>query len=125
MNIRQTKIATGVVECQTGMIEAQLVQYSRLKIVYLHRPLHHMETEVIGTTDRNSRADTTTRHPHRERLRMMIATLRPTQSRIGFNHWRAAKLAAPHHEGFVEHATRSEVGHQGRAGLIGYPRIVP
>ena len=46
--------------------------------------------------------DAAARHPHRERLRVVVAAETASQSNVGLNHRRAAKLPPPDHQRVVE-----------------------
>ena len=77
-----------------------------MEVVHRHHILLCLEAKVIRGAVDGAAFDTSTRHPHREAVRIMIAALaRPRQ----LNHWRTAKLTSPNHKRVFQHPTLLEV----------------
>ena len=77
-----------------------------MEVVHRHHILLCLEAKVIRGAVDGAAFDTSTRHPHREAVRIMIAALaRPRQ----LNHWRTAKLTSPNHKSVLQHPTLLEV----------------
>jgi hypothetical protein len=75
---------------QLGVIEAQQMQQGRMQIMDVDLIFHHIEAKFVGLADARTRLDATARHPHRERLRVMVAAVG-----AALHHRRPAELAAP------------------------------
>jgi hypothetical protein len=56
------------------MIDTEAMQNGGLNVSDMHWSIDHIKTEFISGPDRNSRSNAAAGQPHRERLRMMIAT---------------------------------------------------
>src|SRR3989337_1278776 len=94
--IREPEIPAGISIRQLLMVDAQLMQDRRMEIVNRHAVLYGAETEVVGRTVSHAALDAAAGHEHREAIGVVIAAI------PALRHRRAAKFAAPHHEGFVE-----------------------
>ena len=53
MHICQAEVATGVVECQSFVIQAKTVQDGGLKIVNVDRIFSHVKSKVVGCSARS------------------------------------------------------------------------
>ncbi len=69
--------------------------------------------EIVGRAVSDARLDAAAGHPHRERLRMMVAAEAAAEAGLAFDHRRAAEFAAPDHERVVEQAALLQILHQG------------
>jgi len=92
------------------VIKAERVHDRCLQIVDVNRILDDVKTKVVRFANRHSRFDTTTGHPHRERLRMVISPLCTAQRGITFDHRSATKFPAPNDERFVQQARPFQIG---------------
>src|SRR4051794_15608890 len=64
------------------------------------------QAKLVGSADDLTAFDSAARHPHRERVRMVVAPVFALRKR------RTAKLAAPDNERAVEQATRFQVNQE-------------
>ena len=83
-----------------------------MNVMYMQPVLSGKKTEFIGCPNRLASLDATSGHPHREPGWIVVSTISL------FAHGRAAELAAPNHEGLVEHAALFQVGNQANYGMI-------
>lgn len=74
VHVGQSERATGKSERQSLMVDAQLVQDGRLDVMDVNGIFDRMKSQVVGFADRLSGPHATAGHPHRERLRVMVAT---------------------------------------------------
>ena len=95
--IGQSKVATGVMERQSLVIESHRVQDRCLNIVNMNFAVDDMESELVGLSMSHPALNTAAGHPHGEGLRMMVAASFATECRIGFDHRSTTELAAPNH----------------------------
>jgi len=119
VDVGESEIAAGVVVGQPLVVEAEGVEDGCLDVMHMERILDNMEAKVVGGAIRDARFDSAAGHPHREGLRMMVASRTPPQGRVRLHHRRAAEFAAPDHQRLVEHAALFQIGDQRSARLIG------
>ena len=105
MHIRQPEITTSMMKRQLLVIKAETMEDGRLQVVNVHWVFYDVKPKVIGLSIRNSRANAAASHPHSKCSRMVIATGRPGQGRIIFNHRCPPELSTPNHHCFVEQST--------------------
>src|SRR3954447_1701496 len=85
-----------------------------MQVVHVNSMLRCIEAKVIAFTKRNARLNATSRQPHREAIRVMVATIVAAP----LHHRRAAELTAPDNERIVQKSALLEVLNQCRAGLV-------
>ena len=119
LDIGQAEIAALETVGQFRVIESEQMQQRRVQIVHVDLVLHDVETEFVGFAESDARFDAAAGHPHRERLRMMIAAQFASGVRIAFHHRRAAEFAAPDDQRVVEQAALFQILDQRGAGLVG------
>src|SRR3954470_2231920 len=88
-----------------GVIEAEAMENGRLEIVDGDFILRDVVPEFIGGAIGDARLDSSAGHPHRKRVRMMIATDKIFVLRAIFVHRGAAKLTTPDNERIIEHSS--------------------
>ena len=76
--------------------------------MHRYRILDDVEADFIGSADGDSRLDTATGEPHRERARVMVAAEK-FGTVAGLVHWRAVKFAAPHDQRLIQQAATLQV----------------
>ena len=113
-DVGQAEIAAGMAERQPLVVEAQEMQDRRLQVVDVDRVFDDVKPEVVGRAVDNARLDAAAGHPHREGLRMVVAAEAALEDGMAFDHRRAAELAAPDHQRFVQQAALFEVLGPGR-----------
>ena len=64
MNIGQTKLSPLKTISQLGVIQTHQVQYRRMEIVNFNRILYRVVAKIIRSTERHTRLDTASSHPH-------------------------------------------------------------
>src|SRR3954447_13065253 len=69
-----------------------------MQVVHVNSMLRCIEAKVIAFTKRNARLNATSRQPHREAIRVMVATIVAAP----LHHRRAAELTAPDNERIVQ-----------------------
>ena len=78
VDIGEAEIATGIVEGQLLMVEAEAVQDGGLKVMHMDWVLDHVESQVVGGPMTHAGPDAATGHPNTVSLRVMISPLAPT-----------------------------------------------
>ena len=99
------------------MIEAEERQHRRVRIVDVHLVVDGAQAELVGGADDLAALDAAAGHPHGEAVRIVIAALAALRRR------RAAELARPHDERFLELTARREILEQRRDRLVDFPRL--
>src|SRR5688500_8587420 len=74
MHVGQPVVPTLKLVREPLVIDPELVQNRRLQIMHVYAVLRRVEPEVVGGAVSESRLHASSRHPQRERIRMMIAT---------------------------------------------------
>ena len=87
--------------------------------MYVDLVLHHIEAEFVSFTQGDSRLDAAARHPHGERIRMMVAPVVPA-----LHHRRAAEFPTPDNQRVLQHAALLQILHQSRARLVGVDAVL-
>ena len=116
----QTLIEALVWETEAMRVDADLVQYGCLQVANTDGILGYVVPNVVGLTIR-ARSNATACHPHSKSVRVMIAAdeaFFQILADVVLHHRRAAELAAPNDQCFIQEATLLEVGDQRRDGLI-------
>ena len=106
MYVRQAEVAALGTEGQMLVVQPEEVQDRGLEVVDVDRGLDDVEAEIIGCAQGLTGFDSAASEPHRECLRVMVASHAPSEVGVGFDHRRAAELAAPDDQRVVEQATR-------------------
>jgi hypothetical protein len=112
MNVGEAKIPTAVAIGELLVVEAQLVEHGRVKVVDVHLVLYRLEPKVIGSSMNVSAFDTTSRHPSREPVMIVVSSvdLAGIGSLLGhLDHRSSPKFPSPKDQGFVEHASLFEI----------------
>src|ERR1700690_2752822 len=84
----------------------------------MHRVYRDVVAEIVGLAIRCARLDSTTRHPHGEASRMVVASV-AFRRKITLAINRTTELAGPQHQRIVQHAALLQVLKQGRGCLVG------
>ena len=79
-----------------------------------------VEAKFIAFSQRHAGLGTSSRHPHRERIGMMVSTIIAT----ALDHRCPSKLSAPNHQRVFEQPSLLEILEQCRASLIGILAIL-
>ena len=72
--VGQSERTSGIGERQTLVVNAKLMQNRRLDVVNVNRIFDRVEAEFVCFADRLSGTNSAARHPHRERLRVMVTS---------------------------------------------------
>ena len=91
---------------ELGVVDAEAVQDRRVQIVDVDCVFGDVVTEIVGLTVYNAAANAATGEPRRERLRIVIATLRALAAR------HATELGRPHHDRVVEQPALRQIRQQ-------------
>src|SRR5438067_9501613 len=91
MDVREAKIAAGVMERESLMIEAEQMQNRGLQIVNVNRLLDDVKPQLVSLTIGDAGFHSAAGQPHRESLGMMIAAELAAEGRVCFDHRRAAE----------------------------------
>ena len=73
LNICQSVIASLKTICQLFMVETQLMHNGGLQIVNVDSVLRDLESQLIGPAVVESSFDSSTGHPHRETIRIVVS----------------------------------------------------
>ena len=103
-------------DCETLVVETELMQQRGVQIVNVDWILGHAKAEFVRLTITDSRFESAPRKPHGEGVNVMIAAGRVAH----FAHRRAAKLATPHDNRVIEQARPLQITHQCGAGLVDF-----
>ena len=99
------------------MVYPQAMQDGRLQIVHMYRIPGDIVRVVVRLAIAHSRLDTASRHPDREAAAMVVPpVVGGGQTSLTIN--RPAKLAAPNHQGVLQHAPLLQVLNQASRCLI-------
>src|SRR5207253_6212894 len=90
----------------------------------MNRVFCDVVTKFIGLAVGDPRFYAAAPHPHRERMRVMVAPNKVLIFRAVFVHWRAAKFAAPNDQRLVQQTALLQILKQGGASLIGLFALV-
>ena len=101
MHVCQTILAPLEFERQTFVVDTELIEDCRLKVVGVDAVFDRIEAEVVTLSVCDSRLDSATCHPRRECVRVMIAAPLAAFIDVALNERRPAKLAAPHDQGVL------------------------
>src|SRR5258706_6790055 len=117
MDIGEAEVAVLEPVGELLVVDSHGMQNRGVEIVNRHGIFHHVIAEVISRSVADAGLDAASGHPNRVATAMVIATV------IVFVEFALAvdgpaKLAAPDHEGIVEHTALFEILDQGRAGLF-------
>ena len=86
------------------MIHADQAQNRRIDVMDIERRFLRAQAELVACPEHLPAFDARARHPHAERIRMVVAAVFALRER------RAAEFAAPHHESRIQQAARFQVG---------------
>ena len=87
--------AAGVGEGEPFVVDPQLMQDRGLDVVDVNRVFGAVKAKFIGLANRLPHTHTTASHPHRERLRVMVATELSSQRTARFHHRRTSQTRRP------------------------------
>ena len=118
VNVGQSEWTTGVGKRQAFMIDPEKVKDRRLDVVDMNRTFDGVESKFIRPSERLTGADSTSRHPHRKGLRMVVTPQLSTQRSARLDHGCSSEFAAPYNQGVFQHATLLEILDQGGTRLI-------
>ena len=106
------------------MIEAKQVQQRGVQVMDVDLILLRPETELVGRSVDVAALCAAAGQPHGEAVRIVVATVLAGIRTEGaqLHNRRAPELAAPDHEGVVQHTALLEVGEQSGDRLIALPR---
>lgn len=98
MNIGEPKVAALAAESEAFVVNTKLVQDGRVKVVDMDLVLDRVIAKLIGGSVCQTRLHSTTSHPHRKAMRMVVPS-------PGFTHYlgnrSSTKFAAPDDERVV------------------------
>ena len=123
MHVREAVVATGVMEGELLVIEAEEAQDGGVQVVHVDDVGRRLEAELVGGSMDMAGLHAAAGHPHGEAVVVVVAAvdLALIGARGGqFDGRGAAELAAPDDERLVEQAAALEVGQQGGDGLVGF-----
>ena len=103
MDIREAHITPAKPIRQLRVVNPHQVQDGRMEVVHFHLVLDGVITPVIRGAIRHSTLDSTTSHPHREAVRVMIAAI------ATLCHRRSTKLTTPNHQSVLQHPAGLEI----------------
>ena len=112
MYVGETEIAAGVAISEARVVEAHELQDRGVKIVDVDRLIYGPEAELVRRAVYVTALHAAAGHPHRESVVVVVATVelaRVLSRRGQFDGGRAAELAAPKDERFVQHAALLQV----------------
>ena len=89
-----------------------------MEVIHFHLVLDGVVTPVIRGAIRHSTLDTTTGHPHREAIRVVITAI------PALCHRRATKLTTPDHQSVLQHPAGLEVFEQAGNRLVDRTGVV-
>lgn len=112
MNVGQPHVAAAESERGAGMVDAQAMEHRGMKIVDLALVFDRAVSPFIGCAIDRAPLDTTARHPHGERERVVIATIGSLGER------RSTELSSPDHEGRIEESSLLKIFEQCGDGLV-------
>ena len=121
INVGQAEVAAGVAVGELLVIESQEPKDRRVEVVDVDRLFDCRETRLVGRTVDVAALHTTAGKPHAETVVVVIAAIHvPGIGSWGgqFHSGSSAKLAAPDHQGVIQHASLLQVHEQGRDTLI-------
>ena len=95
-----------------------------MEVVGMNRILGNLPTNFVGFAVGNSAFDAAAGHEHGEVVGVVIASGVRFAAVAVFAEGRAAELAAPDHEGFIEKAALFEIMNKRGDGLVGHPGVV-
>src|SRR6476620_10441653 len=108
-DVGKTKVAALKSIGQFRVIEAEQMQERGVEIVDVDFVFDHMETELVGFSERESGFETAAGHPHRESLRVMVTAEFAAGVGIALDHRRAAKFAAPKYDRVFQQAALLQI----------------
>ena len=113
MNIGQAHIASLIEIRQLGVIQTKQPQDRSVRIMRIQWILHRPQSELIGSPNHLPALDPAAGHPHRESVRMMVATVLALRQR------RASELAPPNYQRRFQQTESFQIRQQPRNRLIG------
>src|SRR3954452_24846798 len=79
------------------VVESEQVQHRRVQVMHVYLVLRDIEAKLIGLAENDTALESAACHPHRECIRMMIASIGPA-----LHHRGTAKLAAPDNDRVIQ-----------------------
>ena len=122
-NVRQPEVAAGVAVGELLVVEAQEVQNRGVQVVDVDAVLDGLEAEVVGRAVDVAAAHAAAGQPHREAVVIVVAAVDLAGVRAllrQFDRRRAAELAAPDDERFVQQAALLEIDQQCADRLVAF-----
>ena len=110
--IGQLLIASIVQIPELVLVETHQPEYRRVKVAHGEAVAYGTDAKLIGLADYLSSPEPTSGKPHRETVRVVIASIAPLR------HGQPTKFAAPNHESGIEKPTLFQVLEQRSNGLI-------
>lgn len=124
MHIREAVVAALETEGELLVVEAEAMEDCRVQIVDVNLVLCYVEAKLVRFTDSHARFDTAACQPHRERLRVVVASQLAAEVRVRLNHWRAPEFPAPDDKRVFQQAALFEILDKRGAALVGFLRLV-
>src|SRR5689334_513253 len=90
MDVGQPEWASLELVGEFCVVESEQVQHRRVQVMHVYFVLRDIEAKLIGLAENDTALESAACHPHRECIRMMIASVGPA-----LHHRGTAKLAAP------------------------------
>src|ERR1700722_3433849 len=94
------------------------MQDGSMQIVNVYFILHNVESKLVGFSQHEPRLNSSSGHPHGERVGMMVASIVSA-----LHHRGAPEFPAPNHQRVVEHPPLFQIFDQCCASLIGLMAI--
>ena len=92
-----------------------------MQVMHVDRLVHGLETELIGRAVHVPALHTTSGHPHRESVMVVIPSFHHAFIRTRLRHLNdrcAAELASPNDQGLIKHPSHFEIAQKGSDRLV-------
>src|ERR1700722_396715 len=124
-HVRQSEVTARVAISQLRVVESQLMQQSRVQVVYVYLVLGRREAELVRSPVHVSTFETAARDPHGEAIGVVIAAAYRTAVRARFRKLhcrRSPELPAPDHQRIFKHAALLQILEQRRDRPVAFAR---
>ena len=118
-DIREPEIPTLESIRQFGVIETEKVQDRGVQVMDMDAVFDHIEPQLVALSDCDARPYAAAGHPHREGIRMMVATV----VRAALNHRGPSELPTPQDESVLKQPALPKILDQRRAWLVGVATV--